>query len=343
MLFVILGGDLKCCDLELPITSPVATTRLYLLSQTSGLVSFGRKKYEEERKSLNRIPVPVPVCQRCPDILVVCFDTTISPSKTSPRLTCHTLSLVCQPSFQVQCRRSGLLSFPYTFSQQFKVSFTNMATDIVRSMKSLAVSHVVVVSRDQRLALVQSRGAGCTGSDGESTSLSVQMALLERVEPQWQDTAGLNQWIVNVNIFCSDVRASGTAGQPGGRRGNPPVLGQDLCVVMWWSGGTSPSMRQTVVTVADGYEEEEVGELIVEDGVRVENELVESGLTNNFLTASEFCAKLEVVMEGMGKKWVLVEYRLKKQEGARARGNTGIRILVDVGNIISCGSSFQIV
>ena len=201
MLFVISGGDLKCCELELPITSPLAMTRLYLVSQTSGLVSFGRKKYEEERKSLNLLPVPVPVpegsvqpvrsvqipvCRRCPDILVVCFDTTISPSKTSPRLTCLTLSLVCQPSFQVQCRRSGLLSYPNTFSQQFEVSLT--------------------------------------------TSLSVQMVLLERV-----------------NIFCS-VRASGTAGQPGGRRGNPPVLGQDLCVVMWRSGGTSPSMRQTIVT-----------------------------------------------------------------------------------------------
>ena len=81
MLFVISGGDLKCCELELPITSPVAKTRLYLVSQTSGLVSFGRKKYEEERKSLNLIPVPVqegsvqpvrsvqiPVCPRCPDI-----------------------------------------------------------------------------------------------------------------------------------------------------------------------------------------------------------------------------------------------------------------------------------
>ena len=73
--------------------------------------------------------------------------------------------------------------------------------------------------------------------------------------------------------------------------------------------------------------------------VSEENELVGSGLTNNFLTASEFCVKLKVVM---GKKWVLVEYRLKKQEGARASGNTGTRILVDVVNIISCGSSFQI-
>ena len=39
---------------------------------------------------------------------------------------------------------------------------------------------------------------------------------------------------------------------------------------------------------------------------------------------------------------MLVEHRLKKQEkGARVSGNTGIRILVDVGFNISCGSSFQ--
>ena len=151
---------------------------------------------------------------------------------------------------------------------------------------------------------MQSCGDGCTVSHGEITSLAVKTVQLETVEPQWQDIARLNQLEVNVNIFSS-FRASWTAGQPAqcppitdfvkrypthklGRRGNPPVLGQALCVVLWRSGGTSPSMRQTVVTVADGYEEEGVGELIVEDGVSEENELVESGLTNNFLTASEF-------------------------------------------------------
>ena len=72
MFFVILGGDLKCCELELPITGPVTKTRLYLVSQTSGLVSFGRKMYEEERKSLNLMTVPVPdgsvhtACEECP-------------------------------------------------------------------------------------------------------------------------------------------------------------------------------------------------------------------------------------------------------------------------------------
>ena len=48
-----------------------------------------------------------------------------------------------------------MLSYPNTFSQQVEVSLINMATDMVRvrSKKSLAVSHVVLVSMDQWLAL----------------------------------------------------------------------------------------------------------------------------------------------------------------------------------------------
>jgi len=86
-------------------------------------------------------------------------------------------------------------------------------------------------------------------------------------------------------------------------------------MVMGRSGGTSPSMRQTVVTVADGYEEEGVGELIVEDGVSEENELVESGLTNNILTASEFCAKFEVVMEWLGRSGCLWSTGRRSRKG----------------------------
>ena len=56
VLFLILG-ELKCCELELRNTGPVAMTRLYLVSQTPGLVSFGRKKNEEEKKSLYDFPL----------------------------------------------------------------------------------------------------------------------------------------------------------------------------------------------------------------------------------------------------------------------------------------------
>ena len=221
--------------------------------------------------------VKIPVWLRCPDALgtshhnlSVCYDTTISPSKSSPRLTCLTLSLVCQPSLQVQCRRSGLLSYSNTPGQQVVVSLSNMAKDLVTSMDSLTVTQVVLVSRDQQLAMVQSSSGGCTVSRGETTSLAVQTVQLETVEPQWRDMARLKQLPANViipggRLHFSSVIASGTAGQPAhcppftdfvksylthnmGRRGNPPVLGQDLCVVMWRSGGTSPSMRQTIVT-----------------------------------------------------------------------------------------------
>ena len=74
-----------------------------------------------------------------------------------------------------------MLSYPNTFSQQVEVSLINMATDMVGSMKSLAVSHVVLVSRDQRLALVQSRGAGCTVSHDETTSLAVKTVQLDTI------------------------------------------------------------------------------------------------------------------------------------------------------------------
>ena len=41
-------GELRCCELELRNTGPVAMGSLYLLSQTPGLLSFGRRRGEEE-------------------------------------------------------------------------------------------------------------------------------------------------------------------------------------------------------------------------------------------------------------------------------------------------------
>ena len=47
-------------------------------------------------------------------------------------------------------RRSGLPSYANTFTQQFVVSLTNMSTDMVRSMNSLAVE--VLVSKQGPVA-----------------------------------------------------------------------------------------------------------------------------------------------------------------------------------------------
>ena len=173
VLFVLLG-ELKCCELELcnncNATGPVIMTRLYLVSQTPGLVRYGRKKNEEKKSFYNfpliednrhqfrrerevridLIPVPEPegsvqsgsriqisVWLRRPDILgtshhnlSVSNDNIISPSKSSTRLTCLTLSLMCQPCLRVQCRMSGLLSYSNTPGQQVDMSRTNVDKDL---------------------------------------------------------------------------------------------------------------------------------------------------------------------------------------------------------------------
>jgi len=402
-------GELRCCELELSNTGPVAMGRLYLVSQTPGLVSFGKKREEEkslydfpliedsghqfrrqnedgtvDQVSLDLVPVPevtiqpgcsarIPVWLRCPHTvgtshhnLSVYYDTTISPSKSTPRLTCLTLSLVCQPSLQVQCKRSGLLSHSNIPGQQMVVSLTNMAKDLVSSMDSLTVTQVVLVSRDQQLVKVQSSSSGCSVSRGETTSLAMQTVQVETVSAEWRDMARLRQLPANViipggRLHFSSVLGSGTAGQPAhtppstdiiksylthnlGRRGNAPVLGQDLCMVMWRSGGTSPAMGQTVVRVEEV--QEEVGELLVVDGVSEEMELVEpvpiypvsvkvlvqTEMFHDFHKTGHFCIKLEVVMEGMEEKGVLVQYRLEEQmKGARVSGNTDGLVWLEIG------------
>ena len=50
-------GELRCCELELKNTGPVAMTSLHLVSQTPGLLSFGRRKGGEEERSLYDFPL----------------------------------------------------------------------------------------------------------------------------------------------------------------------------------------------------------------------------------------------------------------------------------------------
>jgi len=398
-------GELRCCELELKNTGPVAMTSLHLVSQTPGLLSFGRKKVGEEERSLfdfpliedggqhfkkqredgtveqvrlDLIPIPVPdtviqpgssikmpVWIRCPDLLgtshhnlSVCYDTTISPSKSSMRLTCLTLTLVCQPSLQVRCRRSGLLSHSNTPGKHMVVSLTNMVKDLVTSMDSLTVTQVVLVSRTQQLAMVESSNAGCSVSRGETTSIPLQTVELETVDDKWTDMERLRQLPANVvipggRIHFTSLLGKGTAEQPAhhppaldflksyfthnlGRRGNPPVLGEDLCMIMWRSGGNTPAMGQTVVRVEEG--QEEVEQILLEERVSEEVEFLKpvptypvcvevithpTELGHSFTSSSHCCVRLEVVMKGMDEKGVLVQYRLEKQEkGAMVSGNT---------------------
>jgi hypothetical protein len=80
------------------------------------------------------------------------------------------------------------------------VSLTNMSKDLVTSMDSLIVTQVVLVSRDQQLAVVQSSSAGCFVSRGLRTGLAMQTVQPETLEPQWRDMPRLKQLPANVII-----------------------------------------------------------------------------------------------------------------------------------------------
>ena len=198
------------------------------------------------------------------------FPHTVGSSHHYLSVYCLTLSLVCQPSLQVQSRRSELLSHSNIPGQQNLVSLTIMAKDLVTSMDSLTVTQVVLVSRDQLLINVQFSSSGCFVSRRETTSLAMQTVQVETVAVVWRDMPRLRQLPANViipggRLHFSPLLASWTAGQPArcppntdyvksylthnlSRRGNAPVLGQDLCMVMWMRGGTSPAIGQTVIS-----------------------------------------------------------------------------------------------
>ena len=114
------------------------------------------------------------------------------------------------------------------------------------------------------------------------------------------------------------------------------MLGQDLVVVMWRSGGSCPAMGHTIVRVEEG--QEEVGELLAVEGGSEEMELVEpapvypvsvvvgvlSEIMHDFNEANHCCVRVEVVLNGKEEKGMLVQYRLEEQvKGARVSGNTG--------------------
>jgi len=390
--------------LEMNNVGTVGMTNLYLVSQTPGLVSFGRKKNEEGSASLYDFPlvedsgpnfryhredgtieqvrldvlqiplsdselkpgsiVKLPLWVRCPELigssdynLFLYYDTVCNPSKATPRLKCLTVNLTGQPSLSLSCRRRGLLRHSNSPGQQIMASLSNMSRDLASSMDTLTVTQLVLISREQRLGLLQSSGTCCAVSRGETTNLALQTEVVDTVDSQWKDMARLKQLPANVvipggNLYFSSVISSGIASQPAhcppfidfikgymthnlGRRGNPPLLDQDMCVVMWRSSGSSSTMGQIMVAIDDVDEGAE--DLLVVNGVSEEVELIEpapsypvivdvkvdSEATNDFVKFHHYCVKAIIVMTSRGSKGVLVEYRLDQQiRGARVSGNT---------------------
>ena len=107
-----------------------------------------------------------------------------------------------------------------------------------------------------------------------------------------------------------------------GRRGNPPLLDGDLCLVLWRSAGSSPIIGQSVVRVPDT---EEGGEVTVPEypvGVRVEMEGGGVG-EHDFSQTSSCSVRGRVVLEARDKG-VMLQYGLREQvRGTRLMGNIG--------------------
>ena len=105
-----------------------------------------------------------------------------------------------------------------------------------------------------------------------------------------------------------------------GRRGNPPLLSGDLCLVLWRSAGSSPIIGQSVVRVSDTEEEDTVPVYPV--SVRMEME--EGGMVEHDFSLTGSCrVRGRVILEARDQG-VTVQYRLREQvKGTRIMGNIG--------------------
>ena len=115
-----------------------------------------------------------------------------------------------------------------------------------------------------------------------------------------------------------------------GRRGNPPLLAGDLCLVLWRSAGSSPIIGQSVVRVRDTEEGAEV--TVPEYPVGVRMEMEGGGLAeHDFVQASSCSVRGRVVLESRDKA-VMLQYGLREQvRGTRIMGNTGeIRLYLNI-------------
>ena len=118
-----------------------------------------------------------------------------------------------------------------------------------------------------------------------------------------------------------------------GRRGNPPLLSGDLCLVIWRSAGSSPIIGQSVVRVSDA--EEEAEDAVPEYPLTVRVEMEGDGLgEHDFTLASSCSVRGRVVLEARDQG-VMVQYGIREQvKGTRIMGNIGEKLVLHVKNII---------
>ena len=293
--------------------------------------------------------VKVPVWVRGPEVtslhaVSVYYDTAVSPSRTSPRLTSLALSLESQPSLEFSVSRSRPRLHTNLPGSQLAATITNCSKDISVSMESLEILQVSLVSRDSRLLSLLSSTRGCSVARGETTRLLLQTEQVETVEEKWADVGSLRQLPANVlipggNLHCTSLAAKSSAvlpllspphlnfikkefGHNLGRRGNPPILASDLCVIIWRSAGSNPILGQTVARLEDVCQEEEA--VAPCSPVSVEARMVSEVVEHDFRERGQCRAQGSITFSPRANTPVLLQYKLAGQvQGARVTGNTG--------------------
>ena len=271
------------------------------------------------------------------------YDTAVSPSRSTPRLSPLALNIQSQPSVSVCCVRSRPWRHTNLPGSQLTLSMTNCSKDLSVSMESLEILQVSLVSRDSQLLSLLSSSQGCTVARAETTRLVLTTRQVEDIEEKWLDMERLKQLPANVivpggNLHCSSLAAKSSAVLPVlspphlafikkefvhnlGRRGNPPILQTDLCVLIWRSTGSSPILGQTVTRVEDVCQEEAAAPSYP---LSVEVELERDEVEHDFTEAGQCRAGGAIKLASTASRPLLVQYRLSGSlQGARVTGNTG--------------------
>jgi len=292
--------------------------------------------------------------------LLLFYDSVQGKGKTSVRMTPITLSLSVQPSLEVSCSFLPLSHSSQHPGSQHRLSLVNATKELAHGLETLEVTQVTLVSRSLEVSSSpQCSSTGLRLSRGESNNFSFQSVISEGGVTEY-DFLSLSQLPASValdggNVHFSSILAKSQE-QPVqsppfldflrhhfvynlGRRGNPPLLRHDLCVVLWRTLGASPCLGHTVVEVVE-QEQSPEGESKAEEKAAERplvtypvTALAEVGevLMHDFTTTPLASVPVKVKVTGQSlssndsksEEGALVQYCLGAQErGARVAGAT---------------------
>jgi len=287
--------------------------------------------------------------------IFVYYDTVMSPTKHTPRILPTTLQMSCQPSVQVTCQRQGHVCHNNVPGRQIRLTVSNVSKDLSVSMETITVVQVSLVSRDQTLSSVQCSDVGCEVGRGDTTNIVLTSAIVDSVPDKWRDVESLATLPANVvipggHVHVSSVTASNTSGYPVhspphthfikkyfahnlGRKGNPPILSSDLCLVTWRSGGSSPIHGQSIIPIEDViHDNDTVPTPVPEYPVSIKIEMENDECDHDFVKTRQCPVPGSVTLTPIGQTGVLCQYNIREQiKGARITGNTDGIIWLESG------------